>query len=157
MAKPVPEGFHTLTPHLVVANAPRAIAFYEEAFGAEVISVHKMPNSDAVMHAQLRMGDSMLMLAEENPQWGCLSPLFLKGTCVFMHLYVADVDAAFAKATAAGCAVKMPVANTFWGDRYGQLEDPFGHTWTLATHVEDLTPAEVEARAAEAFANPDCK
>jgi uncharacterized glyoxalase superfamily protein PhnB len=142
--KPIPDGFHSLTPHLVCENASAAIDFYKAAFGATELS--RLPGPDGkLMHGSVRIGDSILMLTDEFPQYGGLGPKMLKGSPVTLHLYVTDVDAAFAKAIAAGAKVKMPVADMFWGDRYGQVEDPFGHFWSLAMHIRDTTPAEMQA------------
>jgi uncharacterized glyoxalase superfamily protein PhnB len=141
--RPIPEGFHTVTPHLVCANAAEAIEFYKKAFGA--VEVGRMPSPDGkIMHASLRIGDSPLMLADEFPGYGSLGPLALKGTPVVIHLYVQDVDAVYAQAVAAGAQAAMPPAEMFWGDRYGQLVDPFGHRWSLATHTRDLTPEQMQ-------------
>jgi PhnB protein len=141
---PIPQGMHSLTPHLVCAGAADAIAFYAQAFGA--IELARLPGPDGkIMHAMLRIGDSSLMLADEMPGCGSLGPASLKGTPVTIHLYVPDVDATFAAAVAAGATPIMPVADMFWGDRYGQLLDPFGHRWSVATHTRDLSPDEVQA------------
>jgi PhnB protein len=133
----IPNGFHTLTPHLNVHGADEAIVFYFKAFNATLIGdPMRSPDGKAVMHAQMRIGDSMLMLNDEFPDWGCLGPLALKGTPVTLHLYVDDVDALWQQAVAAGCTVAMPLENAFWGDRYGQLIDPYGHRWSLASKIE---------------------
>jgi uncharacterized glyoxalase superfamily protein PhnB len=146
-AKPIPEGFHTLTPHIVVRDATKAIEFYKKAFGAEEIC--RMPGPDGkIMHAELKIGDSMLMLVDELPEMGCRSPQTFKGTSVILHLYVQDVDVAVKKAVSAGATVTMPISDQFWGDRYGKLTDPYGHEWSMATHKEDLTPEEIGKRAA---------
>jgi len=140
--KPIPEGMHSLTPHLVCAGAADAIDFYKRAFNA--VEQARLPGPDGkLMHAAVKIGDSILMLVDENPQWGSLGPKALKGSPVTIHLYVPDVDATVAKAVAAGAKVTMPVADMFWGDRYGQLEDPFGHRWSVATHTRDLTSEEI--------------
>ena len=140
--KPIPEGMHSLTPHLVCAGAAEAIDFYTRAFNA--VEEARLPGPDGkLMHAAVKIGDSTLMLVDENPQWGALGPKALKGSPVTIHLYVPDVDATVAQAVAAGAKVTMPVADTFWGDRYGQLEDPFGHRWSVATHTRDLTSEEI--------------
>ncbi|MBI3893700.1 MAG: VOC family protein [Candidatus Wallbacteria bacterium] len=152
MTRPIPEGFHTLTPHLIVRDTRKAIDFYKRAFGAKEIGCHLMPDGKTVMHAELRIGDSPLMLAEENPQWKCASPLTLNGSPVTIHVYVTDVDASYNQAVAAGATVKMPPENMFWGDRFAQVSDPFGHVWSIATHVEDLTEAQVEEKAKALFA-----
>jgi PhnB protein len=141
-SKPIPEGMHSLTPHLVCAGAADAIDFYKRAFNA--IEQARMPGPDGkLIHAAVQIGDSTLMLVDENPQWGALGPKALKGSPVTIHLYVPDVDATVAQAVAAGAKVTMPVADMFWGDRYGQLEDPFGHRWSVATHTRDLTSEEI--------------
>jgi PhnB protein len=146
--KPIPEGMHSLTPHLICDGAIDAIAFYTQAFGA--VEMMRMPGPPGkLMHAMLRIGDSVLMLNDEFPEHGMLGPKALKGTPVTLHLYVEDVDASFARALAAGATVKMPVADMFWGDRYGQLEDPFGHRWSLATHKRDVSPEEMREAMAK--------
>jgi uncharacterized glyoxalase superfamily protein PhnB len=142
---------NTITPHLVVDGAADAIEFYKKAFGAQ--EVMRMPGPDGKLgHAMLRIGDSMLMLADEYPQWESFGPLALKGSPVTLHLSVPDVDAAFARALEAGATVRMPLADMFWGDRYGIVQDPFGHRWSLATHVRDVSPEEMAAEMAKAFA-----
>lgn len=141
--KPIPEGFHSITPHLVCAGAIAAIDFYQRAFNA--VEVMRLPGAaDKLMHAQIRIGDSNIMLVDEMPEWGSLGPSALKGTPVTLHLYVNDADAAFAQAIAAGATVKMPLADMFWGDRYGILVDPFGHHWSIATHIRDVGPDEMQ-------------
>jgi PhnB protein len=142
-AKPIPEGMHTVTPHLICAGAADAIEFYKRAFGATEISRLPGPGGK-LMHAAVRIGDSTVMLVDEAPQWGALGPKALKGSPVVIHLYVADVDAVAAQAVAAGATLTMPVADMFWGDRYGQIEDPFGHRWSIATHVRDVAPADMQ-------------
>ncbi len=151
MAKPIPDGFRTITPHIVVQNADQAIELYKRAFGARETSRHTTPDGKAVMHAQLQIGDSMLMLAGEFPPM-CLSPKSRGGTSVTLHLYVENADAAFERAVKAGCNVKMPVTDQFWGDRYGVVEDPYGHLWSIATHKEDLSEEQLAANAKAAFA-----
>ena len=151
-AQPIPEGFHTLTPHLIVQDASEAIEFYKRAFSAEEIVRMPGPDGSSVMHAELKIGDSIIMLASENPEWGAKGPQALGGTPVTLHLYVENVDTAFDQAISAGATVKMPVDDTFWGDRYGQVADPFGHTWSIATHTQDLTLEEINAGAQEFFA-----
>jgi PhnB protein len=147
--KPVPEGMHTITPHLVCAGGDAAIEFYKKAFGAE--EVMRLPGPGGkIGHAMLRIGDSSIMLADEFPQWESLGPLALKGSPVTLHLAVADVDRAFERALAAGARVRMPLADMFWGDRYGIVEDPFGHRWSLATHVRDVPVEEMAAEMAKA-------
>jgi PhnB protein len=149
--QPIPQGMHTITPHLVCDGAADAIEFYKRAFGAE--EIFRMPGPDGKLgHAMLRLGDSMLMLADEFPQWESRGPLALKGTPVTLHLAVPDVDQAFERALQAGAQVRMPLADMFWGDRYGILEDPFGHRWAMATHVRDVAPEEMAAEMAKACA-----
>ncbi len=149
--KPIPEGFHTLTPHLVVRDAARAIEFYKRAFGAQEKGVHYMPDGK-IMHASLKIGDSMLMLNDEFPEMKVLSPQALGGSAVTLNIYVDNVDRMFQQAVSAGATVTMPLADQFWGARYGQLVDPFGHRWSLATHKEDLSSEEVEKRGKAVFA-----
>jgi uncharacterized glyoxalase superfamily protein PhnB len=144
--KPVPDGMHTVTPHLVCAGAAKAIEFYKKAFGATEIM--RLSGKDGkLMHAQVRIGDSSVMLVDENPEWQIQGPTALKGTPVTIHLYVKDADALFEAAVAAGAKALMPVQEMFWGDRYGLVQDPFGHNWSIATHVRDLTPEEIQAAA----------
>jgi PhnB protein len=149
--KAVPTGFHTLTPHLTVRNADKALDFYKNALGAEVLNVARMPDGK-VMHAGLRIGDSMLMLNEEFPEYGGLSPLSLGGTGVTVHIYTDNVDQAFDRAVSSGAKVKMPLMDQFWGDRYGVVTDPFGHSWSIATHIKDLSPEEMQRAQEEAMA-----
>ncbi|EHK64568.1 VOC family protein [Achromobacter arsenitoxydans] len=146
--KYIPEGMHTLTPHIVCEGASDAIAFYKKAFNAEEIVRLPGPNGK-VMHAAIRIGDSVLMMMDDFPEWGSLGPKALKGTPICLHLYVKDVDAALQQAVAAGAQITMPAADMFWGDRYGQVVDPFGHRWSLATHKQDLTPEEIQANMAK--------
>ena len=141
--KPIPEGMHSVTPHLVCDGAAKAIDFYKKAFGA--VEITRLPGPGGkLMHASVRIGDSVVMLVDEAPEWKSFGPTALKGTPVTIHLYVPDADATQAQAAAAGAKVTMPVADMFWGDRYGQVEDPFGHRWSIATHVRDVTHAEME-------------
>jgi PhnB protein len=141
--KPIPDGMHSLTPYLICANAADAIAFYAKAFNA--VEQFRLPGPGGkVMHACLKIGDSMLMLTDEWPDHNALGPNALKGTPVTIHHYVEDVDASFKQAVDAGATVAMPLADMFWGDRYCQLKDPFGHSWSLATHKRDLTPEEIQ-------------
>lgn len=149
--KAVPEGTHTITAHLSVREASKAVEFYEKAFGAQLRALHKTPDGK-VMHASLKIGDSSLLLADEFPGAGCPSPQTLGGSPVVLNIYVEDVDKLFNQAVAAGAKVTMPLANQFWGDRYGQIVDPFGHTWALGSHVEDVAPEELERRANAMFA-----
>ncbi len=141
--KPIPEGMHTLTPHLICAGASDAIGFYKKAFGA--VELNRLDGPDGkLMNASIRIGDSVLMLVDEMPEWKCFGPKTLKGSPVTLHLYVPDVDASFAQAVAAGATPTMPVADMFWGDRYGQVQDPFGHNWSIATHQHDLSTAQIK-------------
>jgi PhnB protein len=148
--KAIPEGFHTVTPYLAQSDAAKAVEFYKKAFGAEVLMVMPGPGGK-LGHAQLRIGDSMIMMSDEMPQGQCKSPATLKGTTASLFLYVQDVDAAFKRATDAGCKAVMPPQDMFWGDRFASLADPFGHLWSIATHKEDLTPQEMQKRH-DAFA-----
>jgi len=151
MTKPVPDGFHTITPHLVVPDAAKAIDFYKKAFGAEEKDKFLMPDGKGVMHAELRIGNSIFMLGGERPPT-CLSPKSLGGSSVTINLYVENADASFNRAVKAGCTVKMPLSDMFWGDRYGQVEDPFGHRWSLATHKQDLSREQIAENAKAFFA-----
>jgi PhnB protein len=140
--KPVPEGMHTVTPHLVCAGAAAAIEFYKKAFNA--VEMFRLPGPQGkLMHACIRIGDSAVMLVDEFPEHGGTSPKALKGSPVTIHLSVENVDAFVARAVAAGAKITMPLADMFWGDRYCQFEDPFGHHWSAATHLRDLTPEEI--------------
>lgn len=142
--KPVPDYMHTVTPHLTVTPAAEAIEFYKKAFGAEEMA--RVPGSSGkLLHAMLRIGDSPVMLVDEFPEHGGFSPKTLKGSAVTIHLQVPDCDAVFQRAIDAGATVKMPMADMFWGDRYGWLEDPFGHYWAIATHKKDMTEKEIMA------------
>lgn len=141
--KAIPEGYHTLTPYMTVSDAASAIEFYKQAFGAVEKGVMKGPDGK-VMHAELRIGDSLFMLADEFPQFGSLSPQSTGGSGAGLHVYVEDVDSAFDRAIGAGATIEMPVSDMFWGDRYAKLMDPFGHKWSLATHVRDMSPEEIE-------------
>jgi len=143
--KPVPQGFHTATPHLVIRGAADALTFYTKALGAE--ERFRMPGPDGkIVHAEIQIGDSILMIGEEAPQMGAVSPKQLGGSPVTIMLYVNDVDTWFNRATKAGCEAKMPPADMFWGDRYCKVTDPFGHNWAIATHKEDVSPEEMERR-----------
>ena len=139
-----------VTPHLTVKGAAKAIEFYKKAFGAIERGVFAMPDG-SIMHASIQIAGGTLMLNDEYPQMGCVSPQSLGGTSVYLMIYVKDVDATFKQALAAGATEKMPVADQFWGDRYGLLQDPFGHFWEIATHKEDLSPQEMERRGKEAM------
>lgn len=142
--KAVPDGFHTVTPHLTVRDAHRALDFYQKAFGAEVLHVAPAPGGK-VMHAMLKIGDSFLMLNDEFPEFGGTpAPSANGGSGVTLHIYLDNVDAAFERAVSAGASVKMPLMDMFWGDRYGTVLDPFGHGWSLATHTRDMSPEEMQ-------------
>jgi PhnB protein len=148
--QPIPPGFHTLTPHLIVRDAARAITFYEKAFGAQLLGKMLTPDGK-VMHAAMKVGDSMLMLNDEFPEWGALSPVSSGGSGVTLHMYLENVDAAFQKAVSAGAEVKMPLMDQFWGDRYGIVADPFGHKWSLATHIRDVSQEDMAQAQAKAM------
>lgn len=140
----IPPGMTSITPHLVCKGAAEAIDFYVKAFGASELA--RLPGPDGrLWHAMIKIGDAVLMLVDEFPEHGSLGPLTLKGSPVIIHLYVPDVDATVARAVEAGARITMPVADMFWGDRYGQLVDPFGHLWSVATHVRDVSPEEIAA------------
>jgi PhnB protein len=140
---PIPEGMHTVTPHLVCAGAADAIEFYKKAFNATEVS-RLAGQQGKVMHAMIRIAGSAVMLADEFPEWHSLGPKALNGSPVTIHLYVEDVDAFVKRAVAAGAKITMPVDDMFWGDRYGQLEDPFGHRWSVATHKRDVSLEEMK-------------
>jgi PhnB protein len=148
--KPVPDGYHSLTPSLVVDNGDEAIEFYKRALGAEEIYRMAMPDG-RVGHAELKLGDSIFFVSDEFPDMGFRSPKSLGGTHGGLGFYVEDADAAFEKAVAAGATPIMPMMDAFWGDRYGKVADPYGHTWSLMTHVKDLTPEEIAEASKEYF------
>jgi len=150
--KPIPEGFHTLTPHITVRDAAGAIEFYKKALNAQALHVSQMPNGK-VLHASLKIGDSILMLNDEFPEMGgALAPRGeVSGFAI--HVYVDDVDKLFAQAVAAGSVVKMPLMDQFWGDRYGHIVDPYGFKWALATHLRDVSPEEMERAQKEMAAH----
>jgi PhnB protein len=148
MVRPIPEGYHSVTPYLVVNGAARAIDFYKQAFGATELLRMEGPGG-SVGHAEIKIGDSPVMLADEHPQMGFRSPRTLGGAGVSLMIYVENVDEVFPRAIAAGAKEVRPVQNQFYGDRSGTLEDPFGHVWTISTHVEDLSEEEVFRRSAE--------
>ncbi len=141
--KPVPEGMHTVTPHLVCAGAADAIEFYKKAFKA--VEMSRLPGPQGkVLHAMIRIADSAVMLGEEFPDCGAFGPKALKGSPVTIHLYVEDADAFVKRAVAAGAKITMPLEDMFWGDRYGKIEDPFGHHWSIATHIRDVSREEMQ-------------
>ena len=147
-----PHGMTAVTPHLICAGAANAIEFYKNAFGAE--EKYRMPGPDGkIMNAMITIGGAAVMLVDEMPQWGSLGPLALKGSPVTIHLFVKDADSAAAQAIKAGATLMMPVADQFWGDRYGIVVDPYGHKWSLAQHLRDLTPEEMHAAMLEFMAS----
>jgi PhnB protein len=150
--KPVPEGFHTLTPYLAVENAADAIEYYKKAFGAEEKFRMDAPGGK-IGHAELQIGDSLIMLSDPFPQSSTKTPSELGATTGSVFMYVEDVDAVVKQAIDAGATVTMEVADQFWGDRFGTIEDPFGHIWSVATHVEDVPPEEIAERAKAAMAD----
>ena len=149
--KPIPDGYHTITPHLVIDGAARAIDFYKNVFGAQELMRFDAPGGK-IGHAELKIGDSRIMLADEYPDMGFRGPQAVGGTPVSILLYVDDVDAVFARAIDAGATERTPVKDQFYGDRSGTLSDPFGHVWTLATHKEDLSVEEMQRRMAQSGA-----
>ncbi len=145
--KPIPENYHSVTPYLIVNDAARAIDFYKQVFGASELL--RFPRPDGrVAHAEIKIGDSIVMLADESPHTAVQSPETLGGTSMGLMIYLPDVDQTFQRALAAGSKERLPVENKFYGDRSGTLVDPFGHQWTVATHVEDVSPQEMEKRMA---------
>jgi uncharacterized glyoxalase superfamily protein PhnB len=150
--KRVPDGFHRVTPHLTVKNAREMIGFYKKAFGAvEMGEPATGPDGKTIMHACVKIGDSMVFLNDEFPDMGAFSPLSTKGTPVTLHLSVEDADKQFQQALAAGAEVVMPLADQFWGDRYGIVKDPSGHQWSIGAHMEDLTKEQIKERMGKAF------
>jgi PhnB protein len=147
--KPVPEGYHSVTPYLFIKGAANAIDFYKKVFGAKERMRMPGPNNQ-IMHAELQIGDSAIMLADENPQIGARSPETLGGPTSSMHVYVANVDAVAQIAVESGAKLVRPVNDQFYGDRSGTIIDPFGHMWSIATHIEDVSPQEMQLRAAKA-------
>lgn len=151
MTKAIPEGYRSVTPMLVLKDARRAIEFYKKAFGAAERYAMPGPDNKGVMHAEILIGNSIIMMGEESPNEPCKSAETAGGSPVSFYLYVEDVDKAFQKALDAGCTVKMPVQDMFWGDRFGSLNDPFGYNWGLATHTRDLTDKEIQEGAKAMF------
>jgi PhnB protein len=149
---PTPPGYHSVNMYLSLRDATSAIDFYKRAFGAEQVMKLNMPDGK-VAHAELKIGDTIVMMAEENPEWGNKSPLTLGGSPVHLMIYVPDVDAAFKKAIAAGGKETRPVKDQFYGDRSGTLKDPYGYEWTIATHIEDVSPEEAQRRMEAEFAH----
>ena len=152
MTKTIPEGFHSVTPKFLFKDARKAIEFYKKAFGAKENYVMPGPDGKGVMHAEIRIGDSVVMMGEEHPEQSCRSAETLGGSPVSFYLYVGNVDEAFRVAVAAGAEAQMPVQEMFWGDRVGTVQDPFGYSWSLATHTRDLTPEEIRQGAQAFFA-----
>ncbi|HYD33861.1 MAG TPA: VOC family protein [Methylophilaceae bacterium] len=142
-SQPHAPGMHTVTPHLVCAGGGDAIDFYRKAFNAEELARFLTPQGK-LMHGCIRIGDSLIMIADEFPEWGSFGPNALKGSSVTIHLNVADADKQFQQAIDAGCTSVMPLEDMFWGDRYGIVKDPFGHLWSIATHVRDVSPEEIQ-------------
>jgi PhnB protein len=151
--KPIPEDFRTITPHLVVRGVPGAVEFYRRAFGAEELYRNLGPDGISVMHSELLLGDSRFFVNDEFPDRGVFAPDGERGTGVTLHLYVPDVDAFHARAVAAGVEMLLPLDNYFWGDRYFILKDPFGHRWSVASRIEDLSPEQIHERAMAFLAN----
>ena len=141
--KPIPDGFRTLTPYLIVKDAAGAIEFYKKAFAAQEIYRDHGPDGKSIIHAELKIGDSIIMLNDEFPDWHILSPKSFGGTAVTIHMFVEDAEKVFNKAITSGAKVVMPLIDAFWGDKYGQIEDPFGHKWSIATHKKDMTREEI--------------
>ncbi len=152
MVRAVPKIFRTVTPHLTIEGAAEAIGFYKKAFGAKELGRMKTPDG-RVMHAMIMIGNSVIMLNDDFPEWGSKGPKGLGGTPITVHLYVEDADKAFKKAVKAGASVTVPLSDMFWGDRYGLLTDPFGHRWSIATHKKDLTRAQMAKAAKAAMAS----
>jgi len=148
----IPEGFHSVTPTIMFKDARRAIEFYKRAFGATERFAMPGPDGKGVMHAELMIGDSIIMMGEENPHEPCKSAETMGGSPVNFYIYLENVDDAFQRALEAGAETKMPVQDMFWGDRVGTVQDPFGYSWSLATHTKDLTPQELQKSAEAAFA-----
>ena len=150
MTKPIPEGYHSVTPSFTFRDSQKAIDFYKKAFGAKVLDVFPNLTGRGIMHATMQIGNAILMMGDENPGQNCKSAETLGSSPVSFFIYVPDADAAFKQAVAAGCTVVMPVADMFWGDRAGNIKDPFGHSWMIATHTRDLMKDEIK-KGAEAF------
>lgn len=154
--KPIPDGAEGIIPHLIVDNAAKAIEFYQQAFGAELVSKAPTPDGKKLMHAELKIGKSRIYLNDDFPEYSngkSRTPMALGGSPVVMHRYVEDCDTIIKRAEKAGAKVTMPPQDQFWGDRYGTIRDPFGHVWSFATHVKDVTPDEMAKAMEEAFAH----
>ncbi|HUL51664.1 MAG TPA: VOC family protein [Verrucomicrobiae bacterium] len=150
MVKPIPDGHHSITPTLTVKGASNAIEFYKKAFGAQELSRFPGPDGKSIMHAEIKIGDSVIMLNDEYPQMGCRSPQSIGGASGGIFLYVQDADDTFNKAVLAGATPQMPMMDAFWGDRFGSIVDPYGHVWSIATRKKDMTYDELR-KAAEEF------
>ncbi|HKZ61784.1 MAG TPA: VOC family protein [Nitrososphaera sp.] len=150
---PIPKRYHTITPTLILHNAAQMIEFYKKAFGAKEKYRMYMPDGKTIMHAEVKIGDSSVMMSEENPQWKTRSPQSIGGSSTTLYVYVRDVDKVFKQAVAAGATVTMPVMDAFWGDRNGQLMDPSGHLWSIATHKRDMSTKEMKKAQEEWFAS----
>lgn len=144
-------GLHTVTPRLIFKNAQKAVDLYVNAFGATIRGINLSPDGQRVLHGEIQIGDSVIYVVDEVPNMGCISPETSGAPGATLALSVENADAVFIKAVESGCTVKMPVGDMFWGDRFGVVKDPFGNTWEIATHIEDLTTEEVQRRAKEAF------
>ena len=154
MVKPIPDGFHTATPTLVVNNANEAIEFYKKAFGAN--EIYRFPTPDGkIMHAMIQIGNSFVMMTDEFPSMGARSPTTIGGSAGSIHLYVEDADKVYKQAVEVGAAPTMPLMDAFWGDRYGMIVDPYGHAWAIATHQKDMSPDELKKAGEEFCANMD--
>ena len=151
--KPIPDGFSTATPTITVREAANAIEFYKKAFDAQEIFRFPGPDGKTIMHAEIKIGNSIIMLNDEMPQMNCNSPQSIGGTGSSIFLYVNDADMTFNKAVSNGAKPLMPLSDAFWGDRFGSIQDPFGHVWSIATHKKDMTPEEIKKAGQEAFKN----
>jgi len=156
MVKPIPDGYHSVTPTLIISGASDAIEFYKKAFGANEVYRFQGPDGKSIMHAEIRIGDSAIMLCDEMPQMGCLSPKTIGGPSGSIYLYVNDADSVFNKAVSAGAKPIVEMMDGFWGDRMGAISDPFGHRWTIATRKKDMTEEEIE-KAGKEFMKNMCK
>jgi PhnB protein len=151
--RPIPEGYHSITPYLVISGAAKAIDWYKQAFGAQQTLRMEDPTTGKIGHAELKIGDSYIMLADEYPDMGYRSPKTLGGAGISLLLYVKDVDGTVKEAVDAGAKLERPLQDQFYGDRTGTIQDPFGHVWTIATHIEDVSPEEMLERSKKAFQN----
>ena len=153
MVQAIPDGYHTVSPSFTFKDSQKAIDFYQTAFGAKVLEVFPSLTGRGIMHATIQIGNSILMMGDEMPGQACKSAETLGSSPVSFYIYVPDADAAFKRAVAAGCAVTMPMADMFWGDRGGNVTDPFGHSWMIATHTKDLTKDQIRKGAEDFFAH----